>query len=192
MYLIPTYQYGSKKKIVVGAAYLGKQVTSNIWHNRLGHPSNPIVSQMLKKSNVSFVADTIPILCHRFLEGKFTKLPFNNDVSKYVSPFEIVHSDVWGPAPCVSIEGFKYYVTFIDECTRYCWIFPIINKNEVCSTFISFYKSTLNQFNVSIKVLQRDGGREYIGNQFKTLLLDKSISHHLSCPYTPEQNGLAE
>lgn len=45
---------------------------------------------------------------------------------------------------------------------------------------------------MSIIVLQSDGGREYIINTFKYFLLDKGIGHHMFCPYTPEQNGLAE
>ena len=112
--------------------------------------------------------------------------------SKSVNPFEIVHSDVWGPAPCVSVEGFKYYVTFIDECTRFCWIFPICNKSDVGATFVSFYNFVVNQFNASVKVLQSDGGGEYIGKSFQNFLMDKGIIHHMSCPHTPEQNGLAE
>lgn len=45
---------------------------------------------------------------------------------------------------------------------------------------------------MSIIVLQTDGGREYISNTFKSFLLDKGIGHHMSCPYTPKQNGLVE
>lgn len=101
------------------------------------------------------------MLCHRCLEGKFTKLHFNNDVSTSICPFEVVHTDMWARAPYVSTEWFKYDVIFIDECTRYYWIFPLCNEGEVCSTFVPFYIFILNQFNVSIKILQSDGGWIY-------------------------------
>lgn len=81
------------------AAFLGKQVTNSIWHKRLGHPSNPIVSQVPTSSNVSCVADRTPSLCQTCLKGKFSKLPFSPPLVKSVKPFDIVHIDVWGPAP---------------------------------------------------------------------------------------------
>ncbi|KAM2549649.1 hypothetical protein TB1_013991 [Malus domestica] len=75
-------------------AFLGKQVTVSIWHKRLGHPSNQIVSQMLSTSKIPCVADSTLSLCQTCLEGKFSKLPFSPLVPKSVNPFGIVHSDV--------------------------------------------------------------------------------------------------
>ncbi|KAM1757600.1 hypothetical protein ACFX11_006838 [Malus domestica] len=193
LYPIPfTSSASHTPKAFSAAAYIGKPVTSSLWHHRLGHPSNKVVSLMLKKSNVSSISDSIPVMCSSCIQGKISKLPFDSVTSKSVQPFDIVHSDVWGPAPCLSIEGFKYYVTFIDQCTRFCWIFPLVNKADVCPTFLTFYQFVLTHFSVSIKTLQSDGGGEYIGHQLQTFLAAKGISHHLSCPYTPEQNGLAE
>lgn len=56
-------------------------------------PSSPIISHILRKSNV-LVYNNIPMLCHRCLEGKFTKLHFNNDVFTSICPFEVVHTDM--------------------------------------------------------------------------------------------------
>ncbi|KAM1004535.1 hypothetical protein ACFX2C_004724 [Malus domestica] len=176
----------------VHAAFLGQHVSSSLWHSRLGHPSNSIVSAILRKCNVSDISDSKSVMCHSCLEGKFCKLPFVDSVSKSLRPFDTVPSDVWGPSPCNSVEGFRYYVTFIDECTRHCWIFPLINKSDVCSTFIAFYNFVFNHFAISVKTLQSDGGGEYISKSFQQFLASKGIKHHLSCPYTPEQNGLAE
>ena len=166
--------------------FLGKQITISIWHKRLGHPSNPIVSQILRKSKVSCSTDSLSMLCSTCLEGKFTKLPFPSHASKSVLPFAVIHSDVWGPAPCMSIEGYRYYVSFIDECTRYTWIFPIINKAAVFGLFVQFHSFVLNSFDAHIKILQSDGGGEFIGASFQSFLREKGITHQKSCPYTPE------
>ncbi|KAM1099692.1 hypothetical protein ACFX15_006016 [Malus domestica] len=173
-------------------AFLGHQVSSALWHSRLGHPSNSVVSSILKQCQVSVAFDSNPVICSTCLEGKFCKLPFVASVSKSVTPFEVVHTDVWGPSPCISVDSFRYYVTFIDECTRYCWIFPLSNKSDVCSVFVGFYNFVLNHFTTTIKTLQSDGGGEYISKTLQTFLLDKGINHQISCPHTPEQNGLAE
>jgi hypothetical protein len=173
-------------------AFLGAQISQSLWHQRLGHPSNVITSSMLSKSKVSATADSSSIVCESCLAGKFTRLPFPKSSTKSVIPFEVIHSDVWGPSPHTSIEGFRYYLTFIDECTRYCWIFPLHNKAQVCSVFLSFHAFVSTQFSTSIKILQTDGGGEYVGRSLQTFLLEHGIVHHKSCPYTPQQNGLAE
>ncbi|KAM1070145.1 hypothetical protein TB1_002021 [Malus domestica] len=180
--------YGNSKDF----ALLGQLVSSNLWHNRLGHPSNNVASLMLSRSHISCTKDSAPMLCHSCLEGKFTKLPFQSSEHKSVIPFEIVHSDLWGPSPCNSIDGYKYYVTLIDECTRYCWLFPLVNKSDFFETFVVFYSFVHTQFSASIKILQTDGGGEYSSNKLTNFLHSKGILHHKSCPHTPEQNGLAE
>ena len=89
-----------------------KKVISSLWHHRLGHPSNKVVSLMLKKSNITSVVDSTPKLCSNCIKGKISKLPFTSATCKLVNHFDIVHSDVWGPAPCLSM----YLI---------CWIFPL-------------------------------------------------------------------
>jgi len=49
-----------------------------------------------------------------------------------------------------------------------------------------------NQFSCSIKQFQCDGGGEYMSTQFKKKLVTHGILHHISCPHTPQQNGVAE
>lgn len=124
--------------------------------------------------------------------ASFVNYLFPNSVNQSVNPFEILHSDHWGPFPCISVDSYRYYVTFIDDYTRYCWIFPLVKKSDVFPTFVAFYNYVLNFFSTRIKILQSDGGGKYISKNFQSFLADKGISHHKSCPHTPEQNGLAE
>ncbi|KAM2231636.1 hypothetical protein ACFX1S_015876 [Malus domestica] len=147
---------------------------------------------MLKQANIPCSKSSLPVMCSSCLEGKFCKLPFSLSTNKSVKPFVVIHSDLWGPAPSISIDGYRYYVTFIDEYTRHCWLFPLINKSDVFATFVAFYSFVLTQFATAIQTLQSDGGGEYVSKAFQSFLLDKGITHHISCPHTPEQNGLAE
>jgi hypothetical protein len=68
----------------------------------------------------------------------------------------------------------------------------MINKEEVYSIFVYFHTFLVTQFSATLRVFQSDGGGEYLSNKFKHYLLTKGIVHQISCPYTPEQNGLAE
>ncbi|KAB2595380.1 hypothetical protein D8674_030830 [Pyrus ussuriensis x Pyrus communis] len=191
LYPIPALSQ-SRSSIHPAIACLGQLVKSSVWHNRFGHPSNLTTSLMLKHAHITCAKDVVSTVCQSCLEGKFTRLPFSPRTLQSSIPFEIVHSDLWGPAPCSSIDGFKYYVTLIDECTRFCWIFPLINKSDFFDTFVSFCSFVNTQFSTTVKILQSDGGGEYVNHRVHFFLKHQGILHHKSCPYTPQQNGLAE
>ena len=130
--------------------------------------------------------------CTHCLYGKMHRLPFPN--SKFVasSPFELVHFDVWGPAPVMSVDDFRYYVLFVDHFTRFTWLYLLKSKSKVFSKFIEFKAMVETQFSTKIKTLRSDGGGEYTFSAFKSYLLQHDITHQISCPYTPQQNGLFE
>ncbi|KAI0494790.1 hypothetical protein KFK09_024933 [Dendrobium nobile] len=129
--------------------------------------------------------------CSSCIASKCHKLVFDNSSNRQTQPLAIIHSDVWGPAPISSNQGFRFYVLFVDDFSRYSWVFPLQYKSDVFHTFVNFKnqieKLTTNQ----IKILRTDGGSEYVNASFKQYL-QHGIVHQLSCPYTPEQNGLAE
>ena len=52
--------------------------------------------------------------------SKFSALPFNQSIYVSSSPYDLIHSDVWGPSSIATKGGSQYYVSFIDDHTRYC------------------------------------------------------------------------
>ncbi|KAM2874298.1 hypothetical protein COP2_017588 [Malus domestica] len=174
------------------AAYLGKAIKSEVWHQRLGHPTQEIMSSMLQKSKISGYIDDKHTICVPCIQGKMSRTPFPVRSNTCTFPFEKIHSDTWGPSPVKSLEGYRYYVTLIDEYTRYVWIFPMSNKSDVFTIFVRFYNFVLTQFGKHIKSLQTDGGGEYVSHRFTSFLAQKGIVQCISCPYTPQQNGMAE
>lgn len=66
------------------------------------------------------------------------------------------------------------------------------SKDRVIDAFINFQNYVTNQFNAKIKVFRSDNGGEYTSNKFKEHLAKHGIIHQTSCPYTPQQNGVAE
>ena len=106
--------------------------------------------------------------------------------------FELIHSDVWGIAPVVSHAHYKYFVTFIDDFSRFTWVYFLRAKGEVFSVFQRFLALLETQFSASFKVLRSDSGGEYMSNEFQVFLQSKGIISQRSCPSTPQQNGVAE
>ncbi|PKU64810.1 Retrovirus-related Pol polyprotein from transposon TNT 1-94 [Dendrobium catenatum] len=167
--------------------------TSSIppWHDWLGHPNQNIIRSIaLKNSHLKI--DLHKFSCHICNTSKQHKLVFEHSVNKTSSVLDLIHSDVWGPAPMVSNSGFLYYVIFIDDYSRFTWLFPMKQKSEVFNIFVSFKAQVENLTSHKIKRLRTDGGGEYLNKSFNHFLKLHGITHQTSCPYTPEQNGVAE
>jgi len=108
------------------------------------------------------------------------------------SPFALVHSDIWGPSRVKSTLGFQYFVTFIDDYSRCTCLFLMKNRSELFHTFQYFFNEIKTQFGVSIRVLHRDNGCEYLSYSFKQFMTSHGILYQTFCAYTPQQNGVAE
>ncbi|PKU82366.1 Retrovirus-related Pol polyprotein from transposon TNT 1-94 [Dendrobium catenatum] len=162
------------------------------WHARLGHPHSRLLSSL---------ATQIPELAgsHSFLDdcvscnvSKCHKLPFLPSSSVCNKPFQLIHSDVWGPAPIASMNGFFYYAIFIDEFTKFTWLYLLTSKNETLAKFKQLHNMIKNKFGSSIQTFRSDGGGEFNSTEFRLYLINNGITHQVSCPHTPEQNGTAE
>ena len=103
---------------------------------------------------------------------------------------ELIHTDLWGPSPTISRNGYKYYISFIDDYSRYTWIYPLKLKSEAFEVFKLFKLQRENQFNTKVKMLQFDWGGEY--RVFTDFLNQNEIHFRHSFPYTYHQNGLVE
>ena len=85
-------------------------------------------------------------VCHL---SKSSRLPFSSSLSRSSNPFEIVHSDIWGPV-LESYDGFKYFVTFVDDFTRITWLYLLKFKSKVLYVFKDFHKLVNTQFSSHI------------------------------------------
>ena len=89
-------------------------------------------------------------------------------------------------------HGGFYFITFIDDYTRYGHFYLISHKSEALDCFRRYMRLVENQLDKSIKAFRTDRGREYLSEQFKEFCDKKGIARQLTMPYTPQQNGVAE
>ena len=104
----------------------------------------------------------------------------------------MVHTDFSGPQKTPSLKGSKYYIAFIDDFTRFCWIYFLTYKYEVADVFLRYKAMVENQREYRIKVIRSDNGTEYTSEKFNKFCEDAGIDHQLTAPYTPQQNGVVE
>uniref|UniRef100_A0A2N9H7L1 Integrase catalytic domain-containing protein n=1 Tax=Fagus sylvatica TaxID=28930 RepID=A0A2N9H7L1_FAGSY len=111
-----------------------------LWHSRLGHPSNKVLSSIFPslQCNTS-LSESVKTHCTHCLAGKMHQLPFPVSNKTVSSPFSLIHADLWGPAPIVSYTGFKYYLVLVDEFTKFTWTYLLKHKSDTLQVFTQFH-----------------------------------------------------
>ena len=104
----------------------------------------------------------------------------------------VIHYDVWGLSKVLTLSGSRWFVTFINDCTRITWLYLIKTKDEVNLLFENFHKMIGTQYNAKVWVLRSDNGGEYQNSDLQKYLEEHGIIHQTTCSNTPQQNGVAE
>ncbi|GJW31989.1 ribonuclease H-like domain-containing protein [Tanacetum coccineum] len=158
--------------------------------NRLGHPADQVLNVL--KNDLNLSKNTSVSTCETCHRAKQTREPFPLSDHKSMNPGELVHLDLWGLYKVFSREGFRYFLTIVDDYSRAVWTYLLKTKDEVFDCIVNFIKHFHNQFNVKIKTFRSDNGTEFVNKKMFSLLADLGIIHQTSCPHTPQQNGIAE
>jgi histone deacetylase 1/2 len=109
----------------------------DLWHHRLGHPSSFIVQQVLRRNKIDYTPDSTPYVCDSCQLAKSHQLPYPISTSRSTVPLEQVFSDVWGPAP-LSVGKHAYYVSFIDDYSKFTWIYLLKKRSDVYQAFLNY------------------------------------------------------
>ena len=160
---------------------------SFLWHCRLGHPSFVKLKETLPWLYLS------EFHCESCELGKHHRSSYPSRTGPPTHrPFDLVHCDVWGPAPHTSPTGGKYYMVFVDDYTRASWTYILKSCKEVLSRVQHFLLEIITQYETVVKILRTENALEFTQKAIEDLCLAHGIIHQTTCPYTSQQNGVAE
>ena len=165
-------------------------------HKRLAHPGKDALEQMIRNVSVlgleNVQGDARNFDCIACIQGKMTRAPFQSGHHTATTRFGRIHSDICGPMEVISLGKNWYFSTLVDDYTHYMWFHPCKSKADFTPWFILMDKLFVNQYGSHVKILQSDGGGEYVNNTLRSYCDENGISVELTVPHTPEQNGVAE
>ena len=130
--------------------------------------------------------------CETCVLAKFHRLPFNKSTITSKASFQLIHMDLWGPYRVPSVTGAKYFLTIVDDFSRFTWTHMLQDKTQVFSVIRQFYNMIETQFNTKILVIRSDNGTEFIQTTCLDFFASKGILHQKSIVKTPQQNGVVE
>ena len=189
------------------ACCLGKvtnqQQPLDLWHQRFGHLGYDSLKQLNDKDLVNGLQINSDGACDNKCEGCALGKQHRNSFPKKSErvtkqPLELIHSDVCGPMSTGSVGGSKYFVTFIDDYSRYTVLYTMKAKSETLSKFKEYvaYMENATGHKVqklrTIKRLRSDNGGEYTSNEFNQYCREKGIQREFTIPHSPQQNGVSE
>lgn len=144
-----------------------------IWHARLGHLSDPILRLFKIKFQVCFLWILIWIL-------NFVLFLLYQNFIDYPLLLITIIFYVWGPFKTSTYNGMYFFLTIVDDHSRFTWLHLMKHKSEATSLIKMFFKHVKVQFSVSIKALRTDNAKEL---QLSSFLQDEGAIHQFSRPH---------
>lgn len=161
-----------------------------LWHRKLGHMSERGLKILAEQKLIPGLKKVSLPFCEHCVTSKQHRLKFNSSNGRSKAILELVHSDFW-QASVLSLGGARYFVSFIDDYSKRCWVYPIKNKSDVL-VFKTFKARVELESEKKIKCLRSDNGGEYTSDEFDRFCQQEGIKRQFTMAYTPQQNGVAE
>lgn len=162
--------------------------TIDLWHQRYGHLNHKYLMLLQKNTMV----EGLPILKNDYVEceacvlGKQHREEFPIHKEKRQREIlELIHTDVCGPMQTRSIGGAWYFLIFVDDRSRYTWVYFIRKKSDVFEYFKEFKNMVEKQTGNYIKILRSDQGGEFKSREFNQYCKSNGIQQQFTVPHTP-------
>lgn len=161
-------------------------VSSDIMHQRLGHLHSAALRRFCKTDGKT------QGMCTSCVLAKSHRRPFQSSLPQADRPLYRIHSDVVGPLQTPTPNGNRYFVTFIDEHTRFAKVYLMKQKADVFDRFKEYMLESERTTGHKLCVLKCDRGGEYTSTRFKAFASAHGITLEQGPAHTPEHNSVAE
>ena len=193
-------ELNAMSSMVVGASSsVGIGINADLLHQRLGHLNSNSMKQLIQQKlildyqSLPNATDIEIHQCEGCVLGKTHQTPqTHSSTNPATQLLELVHSDVCGPMSVCSKKGHSYFITFIDDYSRFVCVFIVTYKSEVMQCFVEYKTWVESRTGKLIKTLRCDNGGEYSSKEFDRFLTQHGIVKQNTAPYKPQQNGVAE
>ncbi|GKC56678.1 retrovirus-related pol polyprotein from transposon TNT 1-94, partial [Tanacetum coccineum] len=181
-----------EKPDIVHVATTNSNKRKGSWKGKGSNGDNSTPNKVQKNGTRMFSKE-------RMHKGKMTK-GNKKGATRSTRLLELIHTDICGSF-LSGISGHKSFITFIDDYSRYMYLFLINEKSESLEMFKTFKAEVENQLDRKIKVVRSDRGGEYYGRHtdvgqapgsFFDFCKDHGIINQYTMSGTPQQNGVAE
>ena len=109
--------------------------SSNLWHGRLGHVNYDALSRLINLNHILTFQIDAKHKCETCVEEKLTRSSFQS-VQRHTEPLDLIHRDICDLKIVQTRGGKKYFITFVDDNTKYYYVYLLKSKDEVIHKFV--------------------------------------------------------
>jgi len=167
-------------------------VESDLWHSHFCHAS---YGSLMWLANLNLIPKFNLVKkskCHICVESKQPHKPHKAAEARNLAPLELIHSDLCEMNGILTKCGKRYFITFIDDSTKFCYVYLLNTKDEALYYFKAYKAEVENQLERKIKHLRSDRGGEYFSNDFDEFCVEHAIIHKRTLSFSPQSNGIDE
>jgi len=132
-----------------------------LWHKRLGHISKERMERLVKNEILPSLDFTVSV-CVDCIKGKQTKHT-KKGATRSTQLLEIIHTDICGPFYVNSFNKERYFITFIDDFSRYGYVYLLHEKSQAVNTLEVYINEVERQLDRKVKIVKSYRGGEYYG-----------------------------
>lgn len=132
---------------------------ARLWHIRLGHLPFSLLHHVAPVKSIQNADDST--ICQVCPTAKQTRKSFPVSAIKTTCAFQLLHIDLWGPYRTKSITGCSYFLTIVDDFSRFTWVHLMKYKSEVPIILESFLKHVDTQFGAKVLCIRSDNAQEF-------------------------------
>jgi hypothetical protein len=148
---------------------------TNVWHSRLCHINFGCMSHLVGLNLIPKFNLVKNSKFHVCVESKQPRKPHKAAAVRNLAPLELIHSDLCEMNGELTKGGKRYFMTFIDDCTRCCYVYLSKSKDEALHYFKIYKAEVENQLESKIKRLLSDRGGQYFSNDFSEFCAEHGI-----------------
>jgi transposase InsO family protein len=167
-----------------------------LWHRRLGHIGVSSLAKMAANKRAIGLPEpaafsAIPT-CWSCVSGKATRNPFPVSTNNTSRPLELLHIDIAGPVQTKSAGGASFFITVLDDFTKFKAVKPIAKRSEATE----FVKEVIQNWEAYTQLqtvaLRHDRAKEFMAQDVQGWYKRRGIELQPTSTYSPQENGAAE
>jgi hypothetical protein len=138
----------------------------DVWHSRLSHINFGCMSRLSSMNLIPNFSTIKGSKCQACVQAKQPCKPQKDVDKRHTTLLELIHSDIYEMNSVLIKGGKRYFMTLIDDATKYCYVFLLKTKDEALECFKTYKTEVENQLENKIKCVRSDRGGEYFSNEF--------------------------
>jgi len=127
-----------------------------MWHARLAHVNLNSIKRVMSLNLIPKASIDFKQKCETCIQAKQPRKGFTTCIERETNLLELVHGDLCYSNDVLTCGGKRYFIIFIDDFSKYCYVYLVNHKSEFFDKFKVYKIEIENKFERKIKILRSD------------------------------------